>query len=44
MEHSRRVRNGVLLKYMMLLGGIPLQNYLEIGGRVKKMRGYALHK
>jgi hypothetical protein len=43
MEHGRRVRN-VLLKYMMLLRGIPQQNCLEMGGRIEKMRGYALHK
>jgi hypothetical protein len=43
MEHGRRVRN-VLLKYMTLLRGVPQQNHLEMGGRVKKMRGYTLHK
>jgi hypothetical protein len=34
----------VLLKYMMLLGGALQQNHLEMGGRVEKMRGYALCK
>jgi hypothetical protein len=43
MEHGRRVRN-VLLEYMTSLGGILQQNHLEMGGRVKKMRGYILHK
>jgi hypothetical protein len=43
MEHGRRVRN-VLLEYMTLLGGIPQQNCLEMGGRDEKMRGYALCK
>jgi hypothetical protein len=42
-EHGRRIRN-VLLEYMMLLGGTPQQNRLEMDGRVEKMRGYALHK
>jgi hypothetical protein len=43
MECSRRVRN-VLLKYMTSLRGIPQQYHLEMGGMVKKMRGYTLHK
>jgi hypothetical protein len=43
MEHGRRVRN-VLLEYMTSLGGAPKQNRLELGGRVEKMRGYALRK
>jgi hypothetical protein len=42
-EHSGRIKN-VLLKYMMSLRGVPQQNCLEMGGRVEKMRGYALHK
>jgi hypothetical protein len=42
-EHGRRVKN-VLLKYMMLLRGVPQQNRLKMGGRIEKMRGYALHK
>jgi hypothetical protein len=43
MELSRRIRN-VLLKYMTLLGGVSQQNHLEMGGKVKKTRGYALCK
>jgi hypothetical protein len=43
MEFSRRVRN-VLLKYMTLLRSVLQQNHLEMGRRVEKMRGYALHK
>jgi hypothetical protein len=42
-EHGRRVEN-VLLEYMTSLGGVPQQNCLEMGGRVEKMRGYALCK
>jgi hypothetical protein len=42
-EHGRRIRN-VLLEYMTSLGGTPQQNRLEIGRRVEKSRGYALHK
>jgi hypothetical protein len=42
-ELSRRVKN-VLLEYMTSLGGVLQQNRLEMGGRVEKMRGYALRK
>jgi hypothetical protein len=42
-EHGRRIKN-VLLEYMTSLGSIPQQNRLEMGGRVEKMRGYALRK
>jgi hypothetical protein len=42
-EHGRRIKN-VLLEYMTSLRGIPQQNHLEMGGRVEKMRGYALCK
>jgi hypothetical protein len=43
MEHGGRVRN-VLLQYMTSWGGISQQNHLEMGGRVEKVRGYALYK
>jgi hypothetical protein len=43
MEYGRRVRN-VLFKYITSLGGTLQQNCLEMGGRIEKIRGYALHR